>query len=495
MKYSFLKTTPFFLYLLPLFFVLHGFMEGYHIIFLTDCLLLLAKYLVFTSVLHILLYFLYKNKSAVFLAFILMIVYFFFGAFHDFLKLNFRNSFLSRYAFVLPFLFCFIVIAFVFVKGIRQYERLFLYLNLLFLLFIGVDIFLLSRKVNAYDKVEMLKSLNSEFSVCTTCDKPDIYLIVTDEYAGEKTLNDVYNVDNSDFIRQLEDLKFHVINNSISNYNITPISMASLLNINYPAFKGETLDAISMRPIYNQIDTNVLVPFFLLHGYEFVNNSVFTVSGRAPFASQSFTPVNTRIIESQTLLHRLMKDLGFHLYSSEKVLQEDRYKVKANNESIIRNIKKQVTTKRETPFFIYSHLTMPHSPYYFNSKGEPYPEKDIQRGGEWLEYHYLEYLQYSNGVLLDLVDYILQNSSKPPVIILISDHGFRHYSKKISIDYDFYNLNATYLPESYVPSFHDGMSNVSYMRSLLNLLFKQKLTVNKQDKYFIPLPIYHNTGE
>ncbi|MBK5273042.1 MAG: sulfatase-like hydrolase/transferase, partial [Bacteroidia bacterium] len=174
---------------------------------------------------------------------------------------------------------------------------------------------------------------------------------------------------------------------------------------------------------------------------------------------------------------------------------KDDYTVLNNNNKILENIKEMVVRKTKKPLFTYAHLTMPHFPYYYNSHGKAYPPESVREGTQWLEDNYLEYLSYTNGVFIDLIDYILQHSKKPPVIILISDHGFRHYSKKVHEEYDFYNLNATFLPDQYIPNFRDSMSNVSYMRSLLNLLFNQHLAVDKQDRYYIPLPIYHNTKD
>jgi hypothetical protein len=250
-----------------------------------------------------------------------------------------------------------------------------------------------------------------------------------------------------------------------------------------------------MRPIYHLIDTNILVPFFRSQGYEFINNSVFTVYGEPPLAAQSFTPVSTRIIESQTLINRVMRDIGYHLIEWKilKNPKRDEYTVLNNNNKIIKNIKEQTVYKNKKPRFSYSHLTMPHFPYYYDSHGQPYPDSAVVEGTQWNEYQYLEYLQYTNKILTGLIDFILQHSRKAPVIILLSDHGFRHYSKKIQVVYDFYNLNATFLPDQYTPSFPDSMSNVSYMRDLLNLLFHQHLTVDKQNRYFIPIPISHNT--
>ncbi|MES1198010.1 MAG: hypothetical protein ABUL41_01910 [Chitinophagaceae bacterium] len=63
--------------------------------------------------------------------------------------------------------------------------------------------------------------------------KPDIYLIIADEYAGNNELKDLFNFDNSNFERALSQKGFHVITNTSSNYNYTALSMASSLNLSY----------------------------------------------------------------------------------------------------------------------------------------------------------------------------------------------------------------------------------------------------------------------
>ena len=488
-----LSGRPFFLYLLPVFFVLHGFTEGFYLVPLGDGLLLLLRYLLFALVLNVVLFFLFRknNDRASSFLFILFAVYFFFGAFHDTLKSFFPNSFVVKYTFLLPFIFSILLLAVFLLRKAKRFERAFTYLNLVFLILIVIDLGILVSKIAAYDRQHQLKSIHPDFTLCDTCATPDIYLIVADEYAGEKALNDLCKFDNSAFLNQLKEKNFHVIKNSVSNYTVTPISIASLLNIDYIKYEKTNLSNIRMRPVYNLIDTNILVPFFRFMGYEFINNSVFTVSGQSPLATQSFTPVKTQIIESQTLLGRLLKDLGYHLIEWDIFGDEehDEYTVLRNNNKIIENIKRQVKERGKKPRFSYSHLTMPHTPYYYDSKGNLYSRSEIanRKVNEWKEDRYLEYLKYTNGVLISLVDFILKHSKTPPVIILISDHGFRHHFKDVHEEYDFYNLNATFLPDRYFPNFYDNMSNASYMRGLLNILFNQHLTTDKQARFFIRL--------
>src|SRR5205809_5032078 len=115
------------------------------------------------------------------------------------------------------------------------------------------------------------------------------------------------------------------------------------------------------------------------------------------------TPVSTMILESQTLINRIGRDLGFHLVNWD-ILKGDRrddYEIMNNNKNIIKNIKEQALHRGKKPRFSYSHLTMPHFPYYYNSKGNPYPHSEIVegKGNEWRLDRYLEYLKYANGVI------------------------------------------------------------------------------------------------
>jgi len=78
-----------------------------------------------------------------------------------------------------------------------------------------------------------------------------------------------------------------------------------------------------------------------------------------------------------------------------------------------------------------------------------------------------------------LVDHILSTSLHPPVIMLLSDHGFRHPDRKIDRRYDFMNLNAVYTPGKNYSLFSDSMSNVNQFRVLFNSCFGLKLPLLK----------------
>src|SRR5882757_478994 len=113
----FLKKYPLFLYLLPVFFVLHGFTENYDFVPVKDAALLALIYLAASIILLLLFRLFYKNRvKAAFLAFLLMAYYFFFGSIQDSLRHLFPGSWITRYVFILPVSFCIVILAIIFLK-------------------------------------------------------------------------------------------------------------------------------------------------------------------------------------------------------------------------------------------------------------------------------------------------------------------------------------------------------------------------------------------
>ena len=97
-----IKTKPAFVYLLSIFFVLHGFRENFGFIPWIDALLLMAVYLLASVFLVSLFWLIYRNfLRAGLLAFFIMSFQFFFGTVHDNLKKIFEGSFMAKYSFVL----------------------------------------------------------------------------------------------------------------------------------------------------------------------------------------------------------------------------------------------------------------------------------------------------------------------------------------------------------------------------------------------------------
>jgi hypothetical protein len=128
---------------------------------------------------------------------------------------------------------------------------------------------------------------------------------------------------------------------------------------------------------------------------------------------------------------------------------------------------------------------MPHYAYYFDSLGNKRPSIELTDDFKVNKQAYIQYLVYANKKLLQLVDFIKANSSKPPVIILMSDHGFRQYPHTVDGNYQFMNLNTVFFPDSNYSGFYPGMTNVNNFRVILNSQFGQKLTMLPDSTSFL----------
>ncbi|HEV7780923.1 MAG TPA: sulfatase-like hydrolase/transferase [Chitinophagaceae bacterium] len=483
-----IRAKPVFLFLLPLFFVLHGYTENYDFVPVKDALILTGVYIAASVVFAGLLWLLYRNfTKANFAAFCIMCFHFFFGSVHDGLKKIAPRSFITGYSFILPAaLLLFIVLLVVLKKRKKPLTQLTGYLNLLLILLLLADIVLLTGK--AISKKENAYSLPAGFTDCDSCKKPDIYFILVDEYAGNKELKDLFQFDNAPFLERLGSLGFHTINASRSNYNYTPFSVASVLNMNYLELSGTNRALPDLTYCYESIRDNKLVQFFRHQGYDFYNYSVFDFEGQPARVRETFLPVKTRLITAQTFLHRFDKEIRFNFISrlkSRKNLEIITYANKHNNKNIYDLTWRLAEQKSRHPRFVYTHLMMPHYPYYFDKDGREQPFEKLLEGNQVNKQAYTAYLQYTNKKIQELLEHILRSSPQPPLIVLMGDHGFRHFEEPVANDYYFLNLATVYFPSGNYTAFNDSLTGVNLFRTILNTRFAQRLPLLKDSTSYL----------
>ncbi len=483
-----LKTKSFFLFLLPVFFVLHGFIENYDFVPVKDAVLLTAVYLGSSLLIVLLSWLLFRDftKAALF-AFCILCLHFFFGSIHDFVKKTAPGSFIAKYSFLLSAIgVIFILLAVLLKKRKKPLQAVTRFLNLLFLLLMLVDIVMLSGKIARHQKIS--SALPPGFMSCATCSKPDIYFILADEYAGNTELKDLFQFDDSSFLRQLAARNFHTIPGSFSNYNYTPFALASILNMDYLALEGKARGKPDLAYCYEKIKNNIVLRFLQSQGYQFYNYSVFDFEGQPARTRETFLPAKTRLITAQTFLSRFDRDIRFNLvtkFKSKSSLKIITYANKKNNEHIDALTKQIAGTKTGAPKFVYTHLMMPHYPYYFDRNGIEQPFETLLEGRQTNKQAYIEYLRYANKKLLELVDHIQKSSTVPPVIILMGDHGFRHFTEPVAPEYHFLNLAAVHLPGKPYSRFTDSLSGVNLFRVILNSSFGQQLPLLKDSTIYL----------
>ena len=480
-----MREKPAYIFLLPVFFVLHGFISNYNSIPVAGALLLTLLYIGCILIVTGIAWFFYRDLiKASLIAFFLIAFHFFFGNIQDILKKIFGDLFISQYRFILPVSFLFFIIIIIWLKKRKKaLWSLQYYLNILLAILIFIDIGRLIVKT-ANNKDDLMSAGFAPAVVkCDSCKKPDIFLILLDQYAGKEALMDVFNFDNSAFENELKTRGFHVAANSRSNYNLTPFSMASTLNMNYLSAEMGVKRNLNVGYSYQAIRNSSVVKFLAAEGYQFYNYSVFDFPGQPAHQYGAFLPYGIKLITSQTLTGRLARDIRSAILEGKlpfkSVQNKIAYEYLHFNEGIAELTKTTAASKASVPKFVYAHFIMPHYPYYFDSKGAPVALEKLTGFRRTNSDDYIGYLQYGNNKVLQLVDSILATSPEPPVIMLLSDHGFRHPAKKTERRYDFMNLNAIYLPDKNYCRFNDSITNVNHFRVFFNCCFGQHFSLLK----------------
>lgn len=487
-----LKKYPFFVALLPIFFVLHGYAAHAHYISFNNILPLLLALLLASGLVYLMLWALLKQPArAGLLTLYCFGFYLFFGAFYDFLKAYSPWAFVWKYsvlltAFLAGALFLFICLK----RSKKDPGRILLFFNLLFLLFIGLDLIKLGKDQlwnNENKKTAGLPMLSGSLH------KPDIYFLLFDEYSSTQSLQRMYGFNNSGLDSFLSSRGFHLLPNSRSNYPETSFSMASCLNMDYlPWLKhGMEIRREHYQRCAEEIRNNEVVRLLENNGYEIVNQSVFDLRHHPAPVNQRWLSIDTRLITEETLLARLCNEFSwfFNRYALlRRILPVTSYDEQMqNNDRCLAAVLNASVERTKKPRFIYGHFLLPHFPYYKDRNGQVLPDAVVQgvmQGKLAPLPKYLDYVQYTNTEVKKLISGIRANNPEA-VIIFLSDHGYRWNVPIPELSNVFYNQNAVYLPSGNYRNFYDSITNVNQFRVIFNSLFNTEFPLLKDTSIIV----------
>ena len=475
------------LILLPVFFILHGYTEFYPIIPLIDSLELLALYLLAGFTIALLSWLLFKSwPKAYQFAFLALAINFFFGAVQDSLLHSFPGSWINKYSVLLSIVLISLVAFGIFLKKERgSNPKTISFISLIFITLILFD--LGTKFISKKSLIESKSTIEFRQDIKIPKDSlPDIHLIIADEYPGQIAFDNYFHHSNDSFLTELKCRGFFIASQAFSNYNFTEFSTASIFNMDYlKKIEGRDVSLHHLGYCDETIKNSPFVQHLYSLGYDFNNHSIFDFLEHPSPVIPMLLPGRTKPITEQTLISRVRKDLGYHFYT-DLPWMSDWFDLAGSN---LRNNNKiyQLTVEKASkthlsPTFTYTHLLMPHSPYYFKATGE------IRARSEWNrkdDQALLEYVQYSNQELLKLVDSIRLNSKRPVAILLIGDHGLRTYSKPVpQINY-FNTLVSVLLPNKKYDQFYSNISHVNLLRTTLNSIFNEQLPRLKDSTIFL----------
>ena len=473
-----LKKTVLFLWLLPFFFILHGSSQFFEYLSPIDVSSLTLLYLISTSLLAGLFFlFFRKLDSSAFCSFLCTGLYLFFGSIQDALSRYDLTSWMSKYSVLLSLYVLILLYALYFLKkrgGISSTLKQ--YLNTVLLVLVIMELFSLGNQ--SWHKREIRqqknnKAENSQF-YSATISQPDIYFLLFDEFASPVSIEEQTGFKN-DLYSYLEAHHFKCVVESRSNYNFTPFSMASVLNMDYltEIKNPERVGLEEYNYCTSLIHENKVVEYLKKRGYEIRNYSIFDLHGYPSRIGQSFLPLNSALISASTLGTRIWKDLGWHLMahpSLQWIYKADLLRENKNNLLLLDEVKKATERKNDQPYFLYAHFMMPHAPYYYDEKGRPKKLEEVfTESRAHLPISYAKYSGYASTKIKEMVQAI-QKNNPTACIILLGDHGFRNLSNPNTRDF-FRNLHAIYFPDRHYESISDSMSNVNEFRSVFNKIF------------------------
>lgn len=465
-----LKRFPYHFLLLLLFFLLHGYSEYVGLIPFAH----LFIFLIIGAGWGVLVFYIFKrwlrsSRKAGILTTLVLLFYLFYGSFKDLVHDGVRHSVLLPLMLVIV-----IATAYYLKKSTQEFSRLTLFINLLLLIYLAMDV--VSIAVTQTKETARVAKIN--YTVCDTCAKPDIYLIVLDEYSGSNELQRYFNYNNQPFENALRQKGFFVAQHPSSNYSATAVSVASIFSMDYlPAFhRAITVEDYTRAE--KAVNKSVVMQLLQKQGYQFLNHSILNLGGQPGKFTTDLLPRQLQLITHKTLWNRLNADLAWDIHGKNgagakwlgNVFHDD---YKDGNQRLLKLTKE---ARPSQPAFIYTHLLMPHWPYLFDSTGRETGISFYTKGlpAAQKENAYIQYLAYTNKQMLQLVDTIAAQSNGGAAIILMSDHGYRQMSGTNGCEAVNNNFLAVYLPGTNYQLFYDSMSNVNLFRSVFNTLFRQQ---------------------
>jgi hypothetical protein len=249
---------------------------------------------------------------------------------------------------------------------------------------------------------------------------PDIYYIILDGYASERTLEKYFDYDNTEFREYLKEKGFYVAERSRANYLSTHNSLASSLNLDYLHALVPNLDPDTRgRNVFHKlIEDNVVQAFLKGQGYTYIHSgSWWWPTRRNPHADVdiNYLPAPPSLLwlaRRHTLLQ------PFVYKPRNPILSFDEQQWRRVNHKFARLAE---TIQLDSPKFVFAHFLVPHGPYIIDADGSRLLEE--LRAQRTPRQNYVNQLIATNAKVKQVIDILVADREHPSIILLQSDHG------------------------------------------------------------------------
>lgn len=378
-----------------------------------------------------------------------------------------------------------------------------IFLQLLTTIFVVGTIASISKislyEINRLDASDVIVEINgaTKEDLSSPAEKRNIFYIVMDRYASNRTLNSDYNFDNSDFTNTLRSHGFFVANNSIANYPFTYQSLSSSMNMTYhKAALAQTGKNQNDRvPFIRLIENNRVTELLKDKGYKYIHmGSWWAPTETSPLADENFRTSQLGRIELRFLRRSIVAQLLSSSY--EKKAKDSIAPIQCDRVPRKFDRLKELA-KTEQSVFVFAHFLLPHDPFVFGKDGNCKGIKEVSTNS--LEQNYLGQLQYANAMLTELLSSLLSGPGPKPIIIIQADEG--PYPTRFREDEDAFQwstasdaemqqkmriLNAYYFPDTEKNMFYDTITPVNSFRLMFNAYFQGNLELLPDLSFAIP---------
>jgi hypothetical protein len=318
---------------------------------------------------------------------------------------------------------------------------------------------------------------------------PDIYYIILDAYGRDDALQNLFGLDNSEFLDTISEMGFYVGRCSRSNYSLTRLSLSSSLNMNYledviDLSASDNGNAIALGHI---IKHSLVRKFLEGLGYQtfaFETGYVWTQIEDADFylsienTHSEITPLNQTQNKFESLLLQtsiLSAISSFQDFLPEYLIPDlNQHEILHRDQVLFDFDQLEKIPNMPGNKFVFAHIVSPHYPFVFAKEGS-IPDDTSNEAKA-----YSDQLLYLNTRVIQMIQKIIAASDEPPIIILQGDHGpqVENSTEKMKI------LNAYFLPGINTDGFPPDISPVNTFRIIFNAYYGTEFPLLENISYF-----------
>jgi hypothetical protein len=309
---------------------------------------------------------------------------------------------------------------------------------------------------------------------------PDVYYIVLDSHTRSDALLDDYQLDNSHYLNELQDMGVYIADCSRSNYDYTQGSMVAALNMDYLTGLGQYLEVLNTDDIWILLKQSRVRQLLENAGYKTVafdtgyewsrlqDADIYMSLGSDSYALQKVNPFEAMLIKSTALL--ILTDSQNQQLRSQFIEVNFPYSFHVNSQKFILE-QLPLISKDPDPTFTFVHLLVPHVPFVFSADGSIVSDPLFYNGklswpgdDEHLIEGYANQVEFIDREMVEIVRSILAQSETPPIIVIHADHGLLDSNR-------FEILNAYYLPLDGAKDLYSTITPVNSFRVIFNNYF------------------------